>query len=281
MVTSSILNRVYKKRNAWSRKGDFGRLLVIGGSKMYTGAPFLCGMAALRAGCDLVTVAAVERAANTAAKNLNLITCPLEGDFLAGKHAKELEKLIKGKDAVAIGNGLGREKETIKTAIGFLRSNELPSVIDADAIYAVSQDKRAIKNNCVLTPHAGEFCVLTGEKVSNNTEERTSAVKNAAAKTNSVILLKGRADVISDGRRTAVNRTGNVFMTKGGTGDVLAGVCGSLLAQGTEPFYAACAAAYISGAAGDMAAKEKKQSLLATDVIEKIPIVLERANQIK
>ena len=100
LVTSGILKNVYKKRKAWSRKGDFGRLLVIAGSKLYTGAPFLVSLAALRVGCDLVTVAAPERAANIAAKNLNLITYPLKGDFLSVKHIGELKKLSMGKDAI-------------------------------------------------------------------------------------------------------------------------------------------------------------------------------------
>ncbi|MBI2076082.1 MAG: NAD(P)H-hydrate dehydratase [Candidatus Aenigmarchaeota archaeon] len=273
-VTSSILKRVYKKRKAWSRKGDFGKLLVIGGSKLYTGAPFLAGLAALRAGCDLVTVAAPERAADIAAKNLNLITYPLKGDFLARKHLGELKKLTKGMDAIVIGNGLGRHKETIKAVIQFLRENSLPAVIDADAIHAVAGNKKSIRNNFIITPHAGEFYALTGKKVSIEVKARSKSVKAAASGLHCTILLKGHADIISDGNKTAINKTGNVFMTKAGTGDVLAGVCGSLMAQKINPFDSACAAAYISGVAGDLATKEKKQSLLATDVIEKIPEVI-------
>ena len=274
LVTSGILKNAYKKRNQWSRKGDYGRLLVIGGSNIYTGAPFLAGLAALRAGCDMVTVAAPERAADIAAKNLNLITHPLKGDFLARNHLRELIKLGADKDAVVIGNGLGRQKETIKAIIRFLEKNNRPIVIDADAIHAIAKNKKTIRNNFVLTPHSGEFYVLTGKKVSTNVKERAKAVKSAASGLHCTILLKGHEDIISDGNKTAINRTGNVFMTKGGTGDVLAGICGSLMAQKINPFDSACAAAYISGVAGDLAAKEKGPSLLATDMIEKIPIVV-------
>jgi len=117
--------------------------------------------------------------------------------------------------------------------------------------------------------------VLTGVKVSDLTlEEKVKAVKRAAFEMNCTILLKGSVDVISDGNRTAINKTGNPYMTVGGTGDVLAGVCGALLAREVEPFTAACAAAFIVGRAGDVAAKEKKEGLLPSDVIDAIPKVI-------
>ena len=269
-VTKAILKSVYRKRPLWSHKGDYGRLLVIGGSNLYTGAPFLVGLAALRSGCDLVTIAAPERAVNISVKNFNLIKYPLTGEYLIPKHLNQIDKFTKRCNAVVIGNGLGREDKTVKAILEFLGKNKLPVVIDADAIYAISK-KRKLAKKAILTPHEGEFKIITGKSVSKNLKERVSAVKKEAKKLNCVILLKGHVDVISNGERTCISNSGNPFMTKGGTGDVLAGICGSLLAQGIASFDAACAAAYISGVAGTLTAKEKKQSLLATDVIEKIP----------
>ena len=115
---------------------------------------------------------------------------------------------------------------------------------------------------------------MSGIRLQRSLNKRVESVKKASSLMKSTILLKGFVDVISDGKRTAINKTGNPYMTKGGTGDTLAGICGSLLAQGIDCFDAACAAAFINGRAGDLAAKENRQGLLATDLIEKIPLVL-------
>lgn len=273
LLSKSVLSNVYKKRRSWSRKGDYGHLLVVGGSKLYTGAPFLAALAALRTGCDLATVAAPERAANLAAKNMNLITHPLRGDFLRVSHVKDLMNLASGKDAIVIGNGLGRRKETFLAVNRFLGRISLPCVIDADAIHAIAGG-RNVRDNFVVTPHAGEFYALTGKKVKNSVTDRISMAREVAKKMHATILLKGQVVVVSDGSNVAVNKNISPYATKGGTGDVLAGVCGSLLAQGAVPFAAACAASYIVGAATTIVAAKKKQSMLATDIIEKIPDVL-------
>lgn len=274
-ITSSILREVYKPRTKWSHKGDFGRLLVIGGSKRYTGAPALVAysaMAALRAGTDLVLIAAPERAADTAAKfSPNLITEAFEGDFFTSKHVKDVVKLAKKFDAISIGSGLGTEKETQRFVKKFIERTKKPCVIDADAIKALK--KKRLGRNFVLTPHAYEFYHISGEKPKYDITGRSKLVENFARKINSIILLKGAVDIISDGKQTALNKTGNPYMTTGGTGDVLTGVCGSLLAQGVPPFKAACASAYITGRAGDIAVKKKKP-VIATDIIESIPEVL-------
>jgi NAD(P)H-hydrate epimerase len=116
-----------------------------------------------------------------------------------------------------------------------------------------------------------EFFVLTGEKLEGLAlKKKIKAVEEAAADMNATVLLKGGIDIISDGKQTALNKTGNPYMTKGGTGDTLAGICGSMLAQGHSPFISACAAAYINGKAGDMAARRRKQSLMASDLVENI-----------
>jgi len=274
-VDSSVLKEVYKERPMWSHKGDFGKLLVIGGSKIYTGSPALVAygaMAALRTGVDLVMVAAPSRPADIVAKfSPNLITEPFEGDFFTPKHLKRIMELVKNYDAVAIGPGLGIEKETHKFVVRFAESVKKPCVVDADALKALG--KKRLLDNFLLTPHSYEFYYMTGEKPKQDILGRAELVKKYAKRTGATILLKGAVDIISDGRQTAISKTGNPYMTVGGTGDVLTGICGALLAQKVAPFKAACAAAFVNGMAGTMAAKEKRP-ILATDVIEKIPEVL-------
>ncbi|MEM5871612.1 MAG: NAD(P)H-hydrate dehydratase [Candidatus Aenigmatarchaeota archaeon] len=274
-IDYSILKEVYHERPEWSHKGDFGKVLIIGGSKIYTGSPALVAygaLAALRAGCDIVMIAAPERPADIIAKfSPNLITTPFEGDYFTSKHLKKVLELSKNYDAIAIGPGLGIEKETQKFVIKFIEEIKKPCVVDADALKAI--EKRKLSKNFVLTPHAYEFYFITGERPKYDLTTRAEMVRRNAKKFGATILLKGAIDIISDGEKIAINRTGNPYMSVGGTGDVLTGICASLLAQGVSPFKSACAAAYINGRAGDLAAKEKRP-LLATDIIDKIPEVL-------
>jgi NAD(P)H-hydrate epimerase len=271
-IGKSILRKVYKKREAWAHKFDHGNLLVIGGSKMYSGSPALNAMAALRSGVDLVTILAPARAADIVASfSPDLITYPLKGEFIGEEHVKTLLKFTKGKTAVVIGGGMWRSKMVLRAINAYLKSVRLPCVIDADAIHAVALNKQIVAGKpFVITPHSYEFYVLSGKIPSRNLEDRIKLVHSVASELKTTVLLKGHVDVISNGARVAINETGNPFMCKGGTGDTLAGICGSLLAQGADCFTAACAAAYINGRAGDIAAKELKQSLLATDLIAAI-----------
>ena len=267
IINKSILKKIYKKRKAAAHKYDYGSLLVIGGNKLYSGSPTFAAIAAYRTGVDIVTVAAPKRAANIIAKfSPDMITCALEGDYLKKSHLKELMELSKNSSAAVIGGGLGKRRETLSAVNSFLKNTSLPCVIDADAIYALNKNI-IYKKPFVITPHAYEFCILTKEKVKPNLNERIKQVKKFAEKFKTTILLKGSTDIIADSERIAVNKTGNPYMTKGGTGDVLAGILGSLVAQGNTLFDSSCAAAYINGKAGDFVAKTKKQSLLASDIL--------------
>ena len=271
-----ILKKMYGKRDVWSHKGQFGRLVVISGSKRHTGSPCFVGLAAYRAGCDLVYIVSPERAADVAAKfSPNLITEPLKGDKLTKKHIDKIISLIKEvrATAVAIGPGLWREKETLDAILKLIKKINLPIVIDADAIRAIAKNKKVLKENSVLTPHDDEFRALSEIRVKNLTE-RKKFVKKEAKKLNCVILLKGHVDVVSNGNKIFLNKTGTPYMTKGGCGDTLTGICGALLARGIDTFDSACAAAYINGKAGELASKKYKQGLLATDLIENIPVVI-------
>lgn len=275
-IDTKIFKELCRPRPDWSRKGDFGKLLIIGGSRRYTGAPALCALAALRAGCDLTRIACPESISSVVASfSPNLIAEPLEGDFLNPADLDFLLRLSQDFDAVCIGSGLGRMSATIKTVAMFLEELEKPCVIDADAIHALAciPVKFPRKRKVILTPHAHEFFSLTRTKPRQD-RSRIALVRRFAKSLGATILLKGYRDVISDGRNTAVNTTGNPNMTVGGTGDVVSGICGALLARGMSPYKSACAAAYISGSAGDLASQEKGPGLLATDVIEKIPGII-------
>ena len=273
MVKRSFLRHIYKKRRSWIHKGQSGKLLIVGGNNVYVGAPMFAATAAMRSGCDLVYVAAPQRPADIIARIPDLITYRLKGDNISKMHLKQLLSISKNMDALVIGNGIGTSGDTMSAVNGFLTKCTIPAVIDADAIRAVAR-KPSLLNGRIVTPHTGEFFVLSGKKLNSNLHQRKIAAKKFAQQYNCIIVLKGHVDIITDGRKIALNKTGNVFMTKGGTGDTLAGICGALVARGIDHFEAACAAAYINGAAGDLAACEKKESLLASDIVENIAKVI-------
>jgi len=284
-VQKSLLKEIYQKRPLGSRKYDYGLLLVIGGSDFYTGSPALSAMAALKTGCDMVHILAPKRAADIIASfSPNLAAYPLKGKWLDKEDLPDLLAMVKsaqnvshGKTAVVIGGGLGRSAETQATVLDFLKSVTVPCVIDADAIYAFSQEVGVAKDkNFLVTPHSYEFFALTGKQVAGlPDEEKIKLVSEYAEKLNITILLKGITDIIvSKNREIGLNATGSPLMTVGGTGDTLAGIAGAFLARGVEIFKAACAAAYLNGLAGEKAAEKWGEAMLATDLIEEIAALL-------
>jgi len=270
---------IARSRPAESHKGDFGRLLVIGGSEIFSGAPALAALAALRSGVDIVYVAAPQRTAHTiSAMSPNLITLKLEGDYLNPRNVAVIRRHMKGVTAVVMGPGLGLNKESEEAVGQITKITErlrIPLLLDADGLKAFSKSKRRVKNPLVLTPHAGEYRILTGEELSESVEKRVISVRKAAQDLDGVILLKSNIDVISDGERVKLNFTGNPGMTVGGTGDILSGVVGGLMAQGIDPFEAAVAGAFTNGAAGDFVREERGYHMVATDLLEWIPKVMD------
>jgi len=267
----------YPRPGADSHKGDNGRVLVVGGGP-FTGAPALAGMAAMYTGADLAHVAVPAPAAvPVACYSPNIIVHPLSSDVLVAQDGAKVKDLAKKCDAMVIGPGLGDDKRTESAVAEIIRACQLPLVIDADALAAVKKDPKIVgRKKAILTPHRGEFEKLSGAKCSEDLDKRADQVSKAAKKLGVTLLVKGAVDVISDGDRVAFNRTGNEAMTVGGTGDVLSGICGCLLSKGMDPFHAACLAAFINGAAGDIAFQEKGYGILATDVAARIPYVLRR-----
>ena len=269
-----------KKRAPDAHKGDFGRLLVIGGSETYSGAPALTAMGAYAAGVDIVYVVAPETAAPIVAGfSPSLITLKLKGSRLTSRNMDKLEEFYERVDAVAIGPGLGVHDETagaVRTIIGDIEERRLPVLLDADALKSYPQREK-ISTEAMFTPHEKEFEILTGKTPGRRLGERGETVRKEAAKLGATILLKGSVDLVSDGDRTRYNWTGNPGMTVGGTGDVLSGVAAGFMAMGSKPFQAAVAGAFVNGAAGDAAFLEKGYHLEPMDLIRGIPKVIEDA----
>jgi NAD(P)H-hydrate epimerase len=257
-------------RPADAHKGDFGRVLVVGGGP-YTGAPGLAAQAALRAGADLATVLAPETVADQIQGfSEDLIVNGLPGSKIEATHVEEILDRARDQDVVVLGPGLGEAAVTREAVQAFLADYAGKAVLDADAIQAVpGAETRA---ELILTPHRGEFRELGGEPATDRAGW-TDAARAVAADLGQTVLLKGPHDVITDGERTRINRTGNPGMTVGGTGDVLAGVTGAMFAT-LDPVPAGALGAYLTGTAGDLAADERDGGLLASDLLETLPAAL-------
>jgi len=262
-----------------AHKGMFGRLLVIGGSETYSGAPFFVGYAAMRTGIDLVYIAAPSLTGYViASMSPNIIVYKMKGRHLNPENLNLIESLLEKATAIVVGPGLGLHEETItacREILNLVRERRIPALLDADALKAVAGSRSRIGSPAVLTPHSGEYRVLTGEEPPKDLRLRAEHVKQAAERIGATILLKGAVDVISDGKRVKLNATGNPGMTVGGTGDTLSGIVGAFLSRGTEPFIAASCGAFVNGAAGDLAVSEKGYHILPTDIIDYIPTVLD------
>jgi NAD(P)H-hydrate epimerase len=283
-IGENLIKEIFQPRPENVHKYHFGLLVVIGGNEFYTGSPTFNALAAFKTGVDMVHILAPKRAADIIASfSPNLAAYPLKGDILKEEHlgtiltfTRSAKSLTNGKAAVVIGGGLGRSLETQKLIIEFLKEVQIPVVIDADAIHALAQEKEAIRGKeVVITPHAYEFFVLTGKELESlSLEEKVREVKESAKNLEATILLKGDIDIISNGEEVTINKTGNPVMTVGGTGDVLAGIIGALLARGVDSYRAAQAGAYINGRAGEIGAEELGESFTAEDLLNFIPEVL-------
>lgn len=270
-----------RKRDANSHKGDNGRVLIIGGSQDYAGAPALAAIAALRAGCDIAVVAAPEKVAWAInAVSPDIITKKLPGEHFRMAHAAQIINMAENFDCILIGNGAGQHLETksfLHRVIRKISESGKPMVIDADALkldeYAGKNSLLDELNNVVFTPHRKEFELFTGVKLPIGFEDKAKVVSSAVQSMNgsNVILLKGRRDIIASKDNLLINQTGNEGMTVGGTGDVLAGVTASFIAQKNDLFVSACAAAYVTGLAGDMRLKTMGIGFIASDLTYQVP----------
>ncbi len=260
-----------KKRAFTSHKGNNGTVLVVGGSYDYSGAPTLAGLSAFKSGVDLVYVACPESVSATIRSySPDLIVNTLYHDYIVEEDVNKLIELSKKADSLVIGCGMSRETETELALNEFVEEIETPMLIDADALKLLDLDLIKEKNQVIVTPHSAEFKALFGVKIPESLEDKIETVTQAAHENNCVVLLKGALDIISNGQKTRLNKTGNPGMTVGGTGDCLAGLTGGLLAKGHDAFEAACLGAYINGKAGDMASVKYEYHFMASDMVKYI-----------
>jgi len=275
MNLNQVKKLMERKKNA--HKGENGYLLIIGGSEDFVGAPALAGLSALRAGCDLVTIAAPEKVAWTINRlSPDLITKKFAGKYFTLKHAKELLKLSERFDTVLIGDGLSRKAD--RCCLYFIKKSIKPKVIDADALKPLSFKD---PHNSILTPHRKEleYMLINSKKEFLLPKLKTANPKETAdilqgnlkyfLQNNNVLLVKGPTDIIISRNKIALNKTGNPGMAKAGTGDVLAGLAAGFLAKTKDLFKSAVAASYINGYVGDIILKKKKgYSFIASDIVE-------------
>jgi len=287
-LTSKILQATVVKnfippRKFASRKGDNGKVLVLGGSYFYHGAPILSSLAALRCGTDLVyTCVPKINVQATRAVSPNLIVLPLvDAKLTRGAVHKLLGVIPKELDSATIGMGLAiQDLEALKLLVTSLLNQDVRLSLDASAL--VSDILPLIKNKkVVVTPHAGEFKRLFGELPSDSKKERISIVEKYAKENALTILLKGPTDIISDGQKTYLNVKNTPAMTVGGTGDVLSGLVAGMLSKNRNPIEAAAAAVFINGKAGMLAQKNHGLHIVATDLLEFISDAMKPFDRIK
>jgi len=283
------INQVKKlmERKKTSHKGENGYVLLVGGSEDYVTAPALAGLAALRTGCDSVTIAAPEKVAWTINQiSVDLISHKVKGSTLNIKNAKELAKFADRYDAVLLGNGLTRNSD--KFCQTFIKKFQGLKVIDADALKSASfKDFR----NSIITPHEKELEIMlinSGKDFllpkirESNAKEKADILQGNLRyflQNNNVLLLKGATDIIISRNKIAFNRTGNQGMTKAGTGDVMAGLVVGFLGKTKDMFKSAVAGAYINGLMGDLLLKKKKgYCFIASDILEDLEELERKVN---
>ena len=282
-ITSSMVRKYIKPRKSNSRKGDNGKVLVVGGSYMYHGAPILSSLAALRTGCDLVYTAVPKvNAQATRAASADLIVIPLADSKLTrGSVNKLLGQIPAGIDSATIGMGLAvQDIEALKLLVKSLIERDVRLSLDASALR--KEILPIIKaKNVLVTPHASEFERLFGEKIPDNKKTRISIVEKYAKKNSITILLKGMDDIITDGTKTLINSKKTPAMTVGGTGDVLSGIAASMLSQNRDVIEAAASAAFVNGQAGKLVQKNLGMHMVATDLIDVLPLISKTFDRIK
>ncbi|MBN1809781.1 MAG: NAD(P)H-hydrate dehydratase [Planctomycetes bacterium] len=254
-----------------AHKGCFGHVLAVGGSRGLSGAPVLAGMAALRTGAGLVTVAGPDGIVQNAVAPFPELMCLPLGDTGTSEVVRFTDERA---NVLAIGPGLGRAQAASTMVTDILAACRLPAVVDADALFPYSGNAASLASNPgprVITPHPGEAARLLGVSVGAVQSDRDGTAAGLAAETGAVVVLKGRGTLVVDSDRRYTNMSGGPELAKGGSGDVLTGVIAGLLAQGMPPFEASVLGVYLHGLAGELAAAVlSPYSVIAGDVIDKL-----------
>ena len=276
-LDAQSVEKLLPKRDVNTHKGDYGKLLLICGSRGYTGAAALCALGALRSGAGLVYLAVPESIYEIeAVKLLEPVIFPMpdEGGMLSVQAVEKIDALLPKMNAIAIGPGLGQSEGTFQVVKHVLQSAKCPVILDADGINVVSKHTHILRDRIaptVLTPHDGEFLRM-GQRL---TEDRCQSAVEAAIHLECTMVLKGHKTVITDGKSCYVNNTGNPGMATGGSGDVLTGIIASLIGQRLDPLQAAACGAWLHGAAGDRCAQQIGQyGMLPQDMLQILPQII-------
>ncbi|MFA5948118.1 MAG: NAD(P)H-hydrate dehydratase [Candidatus Gracilibacteria bacterium] len=275
-IKKSSAHELLPKREKNSHKGDNGKVLIIGGSVDYYGAPLLSALAALHSGCDLVYLYVPECNFDVSRSLYpDFIVKKYKGEFLNETAADEIIEFGKDMNCILIGPGIGKEEETISAVLKIIKQLPIATVLDSTAMFALKKvEKFPLAQPILITPHANEFIHLVDRDVviDENDPKSMILLRSIAMDLHINILLKGPVDFIaSDEGIIKKNFTGNAGMTIGGTGDVLCGCAASFMAQKCEAFDAAACAAYFTGKAGDILYKKKGYGFLASEVAEVLP----------
>ena len=264
-------------RSPESHKGDYGKLLLLCGSRGFTGAAYLAAMGALRCGAGLVFLGVPESIYAIEAAKLNepvVFPLPDRDGMLSKEAIAPILGRLPQMDAVLIGCGLGQSEDTLAVVSAVLQNAQCPVVLDADGINLLAGHTDLLRGRrypTILTPHAGEFARIGGCLG----QDPMTAARELALELGCIVLLKGHRSCITDGKMDYRNPTGNPGMAVGGSGDVLAGMITALLGQGVPPLEAAACGAWLHGKAGDLCARELGQmAMLPTDMLQALPRLL-------
>jgi NAD(P)H-hydrate epimerase len=271
------VRRIIKPRKTYSHKGDYGYVLIIGGSEIFSGAPALAALSSLRTGAGLVYISAPMSIANSIRKfSPDLIVYSYPYNHLTKESIDLFKNLIEKSDAIVIGPGLGLHEETIEAIPELIKKAKgKPIVLDADGFKAIKACPEMLKG-IVATPHAGEFKHVFGIEIGEKWWEKIDKSIEIAKEYDFILVLKGHDTIITNGKRVKINRCGTPGMAIGGTGDVLSGILATFLAWKNDKFLSAIAATYVHGDAGKKVVEKKGFHILASDLINEIPEVLKK-----
>ncbi|MFA5315255.1 MAG: NAD(P)H-hydrate dehydratase [Candidatus Omnitrophota bacterium] len=267
-------------RKKQTHKGDYGHVLIVAGSRRYTGAALLCSGAAMRAGAGYVTLAFPEILQGVIACGVReVVTLPLRStaqQSISERALPQIVPLLRKTDCLLVGCGMSHHSSTQAFIRSLFRRACSPMVVDADGLNALAGHLDILKGlRCpvILTPHPGEMERLCGRRIDDTAVSRKKVAKDFALRYNVTLILKGHRTLVCSSRgRLYENTTGNPGLATAGSGDVLSGIVVAFLGQGMEPFEAACRAVYVHGLAADLAVKDKTQpGMIASDVIDYLP----------
>lgn len=269
-VDKKMIKENITPRNKYGHKGNYGRVLLLAGSRGYSGAAYICCEAAVKTGSGLVTLGTPKELQPILSEKL------IEAMTICLEDEEKIEEAITKSDIVAIGPGLGNNERTLKLLKKVIEKANCSIVIDADGINVLKDNLYLVKHSerkIILTPHLGEMSKITGMTVEKIEEDRIGVAKSFAEEYGVIVLLKGYNTVVTDGKEVYINSTGNSAMASGGMGDCLTGIIASFIGQGYPAIKAAYISAYIHGYCGERVS-QKKFTVTASDILNEVPYAI-------